>query len=102
MDRSTQLEELKRILVALEAGSADVKALKNLALLCSDNAVPDGHPELFISSSSFPDSPTPAKRTLGNGAKDKSIWDEEKIFDQTFDALLSYLTLERVCIRYFC
>lgn len=93
MDRSSQLAELKRIVLALEENSAGVSALKDLAFICSDNTVPDGMLNISISASSFPESPTPAVRKLGEA---RTIWDEEKIFNRMLSALLGYLSAERV------
>lgn len=93
MDRPSQLAELKRIISGLEDGSASASALKDLALLCSDNQVQTGPLDLGLSISSYPDSPTPVVRKLGDG---KTVWDEEKIFDRMFNALLEYLSAEQV------
>lgn len=95
MSRSAQLVELNRVISALEDGSADISTLKDLAHLCSDNPVQENGllDTMNLSESSYPDSPTPIIRKLGGS---KTIWEEEKIFNRMFNALLAYLSVDRV------
>jgi CLIP-associating protein 1/2 len=93
-DLDTQLSELKRCTVALEDGSADVKALKKLALICLDNPV-DENLSSGMTSFSFPTTP-PAVSMLAQMKADQSIWGKERIFHRMLDALLGFLTEMRV------
>lgn len=94
-DQETQLAELRRFISALEDGTADVAILKKLALVCIDNPVHDESSE-ENTSFSFLTTPTPANGRLGTNTKG-SLWDKnEKVFDRMFEALMRFLTLERV------
>lgn len=95
MSRPAQLVELKRVISALEDGTADISTLKDLAHLCSDNPVQENGllDTMNLSESSYPDSPTPIIKKLGGS---KTIWEEEKIFNRMFNALLAYLSVDRV------
>ncbi|THH11551.1 hypothetical protein EW145_g600 [Phellinidium pouzarii] len=93
-DPAAQVMELKCLVSALEDGTADVSILKKLALLCLDNAVHDSISEMSTSFS-YPSSPSPMVGKLAKLGSKISIWDNEKIFDRMFDALMNFLTLER-------
>ena len=97
-DRDTQLNELLRCVSALEDGSADVAVLKKLALLCLDNPVHDDAPNM--NDSSFPITPSPTDNGFGTMNVEDTIWNNEKIFDRLFDALMKYLSPSRVSDLY--
>ncbi|KAH9938409.1 clasp N terminal-domain-containing protein [Fomitopsis serialis] len=84
--------ELQGYISALEDGSADIPALQNMALLCTQMAV------IEVSSPTSPDlaaSPTPSPVVLGSSnslpSLAKSFWFQHKNLDHLFDALISYL-----------
>lgn len=89
--------ELKRCVVALEQGTADVSVLKKLALLSRDHPARD---DLTLSglsmSMSFPASPTPMGNMPKLGLGESNIWTEEKLFDRLFSGLMEYLKQEKV------
>ena len=91
--------EVKRCISALQSGEADTTILKSLALLCLNNPVNEDSNELK-SSFSIPSSPSPMTvnfNKLRLSPVEPMIWDEEKLFDRLFHALLAFLTPGRVC-----
>lgn len=99
VDEATTISELKRFIVALDDGTANIAILKQLALLCSCNAVHEDLSDPNVSFS-FPLSPTPMTGKFSRIGAKKTIWDEEKLFDRMFGVLMNYLTLERVCLTF--
>ena len=95
-DDKHKLSELKRFISALEDGSADVTILKKLALLCRDTALHEDLSEMNTVFS-FPATPSPLNLQFNGGSLKATIWDEEKLFDRMFDALMSFLTAQKVC-----
>ena len=89
-------EELQGYISALEQSSADIPALKNTALLCTQM------PVIEASSPTSPDFSAPLTPSPAIGNSDslpsfaKTFWSERKNLDRLFDALVSYLNPNQV------
>jgi hypothetical protein len=91
-------DELKQLIGALESGKADVKVLKQLALLCSE------HPVAEDELPSPPLTPSQNYATLGsnalagisNRAPKTDLWQGGKLFDELLAALMQFLQLDKV------
>lgn len=83
-------EELQGYISALEQSSADIPALKNMALLCTQM------PVLEASSPASPDfsaplTPSPVASSSSSSSPAKRLWFQNKNVDRLFDALIKYL-----------
>lgn len=90
--------ELKRHITALENDDVDVMVLKKLAWLCVENPVHE-EPSEFKSGFALPMSPSPASMIFDNvPSLVSTLWEEEKLFDRMFNALLKCLTSNKVSL----
>ena len=93
---SERIEELKRHISALSCGDADTAVLKRLVIICNENTVEE------ISSS-------PSSPTISNHASrsplipsrllpsfHSNMWETNRLFEQFFNALNTYLEPSRV------
>ncbi|KZT72610.1 hypothetical protein DAEQUDRAFT_722772 [Daedalea quercina L-15889] len=84
-------EELQEYISALEQSSADIPALRNMALLCTQI------PVIEASSPTSPDFAAPLTPSPAIGSSDslpsfaKGFWSLRKNLDRLFDALVSFL-----------
>ena len=97
---TTSESDLKRFVDVLEQGTADIAAMKKLALLsreypARDNLSLSG----FSSSMSFPASPTPKGKVPKLGLGEANIWKDEKLFDRLFAGLMEYLSKSKDKVR---
>lgn len=98
-DEKTKVSELKRFITALADESADITILKKLALLSMENPVQEDLSEMSAAFS-FPATPSPLNLQFKRGALKTTIWDEEKLFDRLFNALMQYLTYQKVSLEF--
>ncbi|KAF9519176.1 hypothetical protein BS47DRAFT_1388314 [Hydnum rufescens UP504] len=87
-EQESQSQELRSHIKALQDGSANVRTLQKLILLCNANpAVPsDG---LFSPLGVLPSSPLPARGTVGVLQGD--IWQGGKMFDELTKPLITFI-----------
>lgn len=87
-------EELQGYISALEQSSADITALKNVALLCTQMPVLDSStpasPEF-----SAPLTPSPVASSSSSSPA-KRLWSQNKNIDRLFTALIKYLSPDQV------
>lgn len=92
-DLDTQLSELKKCVSKLEDSTAGAAIMKKLALICADNPVDDRLDDVV--SFSLPAGAHISKKIPRLNSQD-SIWTKDKVFDRMFDALLDFLTPDKV------
>lgn len=97
LDTTGKKTELKRCIAALDDGSASVTTLKTLAWLSMENPVQE-EPNDFRTGFSLPMSPSPSMTKFNSAPSLMStIWDEDKNFERLFNALIKFLSVDKVC-----
>lgn len=94
---SQRIEELKRHISALSCGDADTTVLKRLVIICIENSVeeiPASPPS--PAASNHPTTPLPLTPHLLPSLH-SDIWETNRLFEQFFNALNTYLEPSRVC-----
>jgi CLIP-associating protein 1/2 len=97
---SERIEELKRHISALSCGDADTTVLKRLVIICIENSV-EVTPASRSSpiASNHPTSPSPLTPSQLPPSLHSDMWETNRLFEQFFNALNTYLEPSRVCPR---
>ncbi|KDQ10011.1 hypothetical protein BOTBODRAFT_36634 [Botryobasidium botryosum FD-172 SS1] len=101
-DQTSQAAELRQYTSSLTDGTATIRTLQKLALLCSAHPVEDSSTDNMNAADhdhdGVPSTPTP-KSNAASGLKppmlSQAIWEGGKAFDRLFEALDSFLQPER-------
>ena len=94
---SERVEELRRHITALSCGDADTTVLKRLVIICIENSVEET--PSFPSSptaSNHPNSPSPLIPSRLGSSLHCDMWETNRLFEQFFNALNTYLEPSRV------
>ncbi|KAH7887935.1 clasp N terminal-domain-containing protein [Phlebopus sp. FC_14] len=87
-----RLQELHDFISALENGDANVRALQKLALLCSNNPIPNDTASPLSPGLGLPLSPSPFISTTRNlPPLIPDMWTKSKSFERLFDGLVKFL-----------
>jgi hypothetical protein len=93
---SERIEKLKRHISSLSSGDADTTVLKELVVICIENPVEETpFSPSSPTTSNDPGSPSPLK-PLSVSSLHSDMWETNKLFEQFFDALNTYLEPSRV------
>jgi CLIP-associating protein 1/2 len=95
---SERIEELKRHISALSCGDADTTVLKRLVIICMENSVEETPASPSSpTASNYPTSPSPSTPSHLLASLHSDMWDSNRLFEQFFNALNTYLEPSRVC-----
>jgi len=102
-DQTSQAAELRQYTSALTDGTATIRMLQKLALLCSAHPVEDPSANNLDvldqhDHDGVPSTPTPIPHTLGASMPlmlSQAIWEGGKAFDKLFESLDNFLQPER-------
>lgn len=87
-----RVNDLQDITTALENDLADVAALKQLAIICAENPVPEANSESHLPTS--PTSPISKRSQIMSHTK---LWETDQTFEKLFKALMAYMQPSKVC-----
>lgn len=93
-----RIEELKRHISALSCGDADTTVLKRLVIICIENSVEETTASSSSPSGHHPTTPSPLTPSHLLPSLHSDVWETNKLFEQFFNALNTYLEPSRVCL----
>ncbi len=96
----SKLDEINSCISAFESGKCDIAQLKRIAMLCRRNPVAE--PPLSPFEFASPTSPSPFL-TPANSVPSLQIeiWDKDKNFERLFNALMAFMSSDKVASVFF-
>ena len=92
-----RIEELKRHISALSCGDADTTVLKRLVIICIENSAEETLASPSSPSGNHPITPSPSTPSHLVPSLHSDVWETNRLFEQFFNALNTYLEPSRVC-----
>lgn len=93
------IEELKRHISALSCGDADTTVLKRLVIICIEMSVEETPASPSNPSGNHPTAPSPLTPSHLLPSMHSDVWETNRLFEQFFNALNTYLEPSRVCLH---
>lgn len=92
-----RIEELKKHISALSCGDADTTVLKRLVIICIENSAEETLASPSSPSGNHPITPSPSTPSHLVPSLHSDVWETNRLFEQFFNALNTYLEPSRVC-----
>ena len=91
-----RIKELRRHISALSCGDADTTVLKRLVIICIENSVEETPASSLGPAGNHPTTPSPLTPSHSLPSLHPGVWETNRLFEQFFNALNSYLEPSRV------